>query len=144
MRGKDAEKLAETQPRRGQAAPPELLQRDVVHLVGTRTRRIARRPHRYTERIVVGLRDRLAGLIFEAAAHFGQPLLALAGQLLHRHELLLHGQQIGLHFATQLHQVRLLRCERSLDGGDGGKDRIALRGARRFGAHQFRLQRLDL
>src|SRR2546430_7104116 len=46
-------------------------------------------------------------------AQLGQPLLALARQLLHAHELLLHGQQIGLHVAAQLQDRKSTRLNSS-------------------------------
>src|SRR5256885_10758223 len=48
----------------------------------------------------------------QAAPQLREPLLTLAGELLHRHELLLHGEEIGLHVAAHLHEVGLLRGER--------------------------------
>src|SRR5205823_1422229 len=78
-----------------------------------RPRGVPRGPDRDGGAAVAGIRDRhgLTRLLLQLAPQLGQPLLALPGQLLHRDELLLHAEQLGLQVTAQLDQVGLLRRE---------------------------------
>src|SRR2546422_9875949 len=96
--GVDAEELAEADPGGREAAAAELLQREIIHLVGPRSRHVARwadgRRAAGARRVDRG--HRLAGLRLQAAPQLREPLLTLAGEPLHPHELLLHGEEVGL------------------------------------------------
>src|SRR6266545_8261489 len=59
VRRKDAQELAESESRGRQTAAPVLLQRDLVHLVGTRSGGVPRRTHRHAR----GVRIRLLLLL---------------------------------------------------------------------------------
>src|SRR6476661_4073068 len=86
------EHLPEPQPRGGGAAAAELGQRSLVHRVGRRSGRAAARLRRIARRrrarrrggVVLLRRARL-----ELGPELAQPLLALAGELLQLHQLLL-------------------------------------------------------
>ena len=71
-------------------------------------------------------------------------MLALAGELLDRHELLLHRQELRAEVAAQLHQVSLLRGERLLHGADGGQDGIPLRRPHRIASGRIAPKGLHL
>ncbi len=88
--------------------------------------------------------DGLAGLLLDLAPQLGEPLLAQAGELGHGEELLLDGEQVGLHVAAQLHQVGLLRGEGLLQGQRELAQRVDLGRALGVGAGALRLQRRDL
>jgi len=89
-------------------------------------------------------RDRLLRPLFDPRAQVAQPLLALSGQLLDGDQLLLHGEQVGLHVAAQLHEIRLLGGEQLLHGGDGGEQGVALAAAPRIAARELAAERRDL
>src|SRR4029077_1319508 len=89
-------------------------------------------------------RHRLTRLLLQLAAQLGQPLLALTGQLLHCDELLLHGEQLGLHVAAQLHQIGLLRRELLLHDGQEHAHRVDLHRTRAVAAHALDAEGLDL
>src|SRR5207302_9857201 len=89
-------------------------------------------------------RPLLTRLLFQLAPQLREPLLALAGQLLHRDELLLHGEQLGLHVASQLHQVGLLRHELFLRRGQEHAHGVDLDSARAVAPHALHAERLDL
>ena len=59
-------------------------------------------------------------------------MLALPGELLHRNQLLLHGEQLRPQVAAHLDEVGLLRRERLLQQTDGGEDRVLFRRPRRI------------
>src|SRR5258708_27470011 len=153
MGGEDAQELAKPEPGGGETAAAELLQREVVHLVRARTRRIARRPDRHAGAgsAPTGPRARgverghgLARLLLDPAAQLREPLLALARELLHGHELLLDLEQLGLRVAAQLDQVGLLGGELFLDHGQERTHRVELGGALAIGPRALDPERLDL
>src|SRR5205823_3359599 len=89
-------------------------------------------------------RDRLLRTLLDARPQLAQALLALPGELLHLDELLLHGDEVGPHVAAHLNQVRLLRGERLLHGGDERTERVDVRRALCVGARPLGAQRFDL
>src|SRR6266571_2420925 len=139
---KHPQELSKGLARRSISARPVLLIREVVHLLRPRARRADRHGRAAAAR--VQCRDGLAGLLFQPPAQLGQTLLALARQLLHAHELLLHGQQIGLHVAAQLHQVRLLRRQLLLRRAKQRAHRVDFTGALAVGTGALDAQRFDL
>src|SRR5439155_61187 len=60
---------------------------------------------------------RLLGPLLDSGPELREALLALARQLLHRNELLLHADQVRADVAAELHQIGLLRRDRLLHGG---------------------------
>ena len=114
------------------------MQREIVHLIGTRARGIAGRTDR-RHRVVLLLAPR-----FDARTQLRQPLLTLPGQFLHGDELLLHRKQLGAQVAAHLHEVRLLRRQRLLQQPDGKQDGVAFRRPRRVTLCEISPQVLDL
>ncbi len=86
----------------------------------------------------------MAGLLFQAPPHLRQALLALTRQLLHADELLLHGEQISLDVAAQLHQVGLLRRQLLLHRAEQDAHRVDFSGALAVRTGALPAQRLDL
>src|SRR5438105_2058394 len=146
VRREHAQKLAKPEACRGEAAPAELLQRQLVHLVRSRPRGVPRGPDRDGGAAVAGIRDRhgLTRLLLQLAPQLGQPLLALPGQLLHRDELLLHAEQLGLQVTAQLDQVGLLRRELLLRRRQEHAHGVDLGRPRAVAPHALHAQRLDL
>src|SRR5690348_10431639 len=139
VRREGLEERPEPHPRRRHAALPVLLQRGVVHLIRAGPRNARRRaPAR------VGCRHRLRGALLDLRAELRQPLLALARELLHAHQLLIDVEVVVLRVAPHLHQIVLLRGERLLDGRDGRQDAVPLRTTHRIGTGHLRLKSLDL
>ena len=134
MRGKDAQKLPEAQPRGRETAAAVLLQRDIVHLIGTWAGGIARGADRRSCR---GIRIRLLGSRLDAGSQLGNPLLADPRELLEIRKLLLHGQQLGAQIASHLHEIRLLGSQRLLQQPDGGHDRVPFRRPRRIALREI-------
>jgi len=138
VRGKQAKKLAEAEPCRREAAAAELLQRQLVHLLRSRTRGGARRARR------LDARHGLTRLFIQATPVLAQALLRLAVQLLHREQLLLHTQQVRAHVTPQLNEVALLGGEGTLQRGEERDGGIMIRPSRGLSPHHLGLQRFDL
>src|SRR5207249_4593111 len=92
--GEQAQEFPKAQPCRRIPARPVLLIREVVHLFRPRPSRIPRRSNLPAGSPAAGIQDRhgLAGLLFQPPAQLRQPLLALSGQLLYAHALLLDSE----------------------------------------------------
>jgi hypothetical protein len=88
--------------------------------------------------------DRLLRPLFDPRPQLGEPLLTLAGELLDGDQLLLHREQVGLHVAAQLHEIRLLHSEQLLHCGDGGEQGVALAAPPRITVGEFAAQRGNL
>ena len=117
-----------------ETAAAVLLQRDIVHLIGTWARGIARGADRRSCR---GIRIRLLGSRLDAGSQLGNPLLADPRELLEIRKLLLHGQQLGAQIASHLHEIRLLGSQRLLQQPDGGHDRVPFRRPRRIALREI-------
>src|SRR5260370_40901636 len=104
--GEEAEDLREPEPGGLQAAAPELLQREVEHLVRARSGGVPRRADRRlgrarSARPMGGVQrgDWLAGPLLDPAPHLGGLLLAPPGDRGPRWEMLLEGRQRAAHLA---------------------------------------------
>src|SRR3989449_1953742 len=142
--GIDAQELAEPEPGGAEAATAVLLQGEVVHLRRARPDGVPGRtdPRPRAARVQRG--HRLLGPLLESGPELPEALAALARQLLHRNELLLHADQVRADVAAELHQIGLLRRDRLLHGGEQFQHGVNLRGPVGIRPGGVGLQRRDL
>src|SRR5438552_1604858 len=142
--GIDAQELAEPEPGGAEAATAVLLQGEVVHLRRARPDGVPGRTDRRPRGARVQRGHRLLGPLLDSGPELREALLALARQLLHRNELLLHADQVRADVAAELHQIGLLRRDRLLHGGEQFQHGVNLRGPVGIRPGGVGLQRRDL
>src|SRR2546425_516497 len=142
--GVDTQELTEPEPGRAEAATAELLEGEIVHVRRTGTGRVPGRTDRCPGGARVQRWDGLLGPLLDPGPELREALLALARQLLHRDELLLHADQVRADVAAELDEIGLLGRDRLLHGGEQLEHGVDLRRPVGVGARGVGLQRRDL